>query len=174
MEHTKNNAIIACDVGLKRIGLATVINGVILPLEPILRKNRNQAANALATFLQNRGASVLVVGLPQYAHYMDCLESNDSKKLLESTTLNALKDSMSNSNAKNATATRIKHFIGLLDITSIGCEVVFVNEDFSSAEAMQNLSHTTKSTRKKASKDGRLDSLAACEILRRYLVRLEF
>ena len=154
-----NRVIIACDVGLKRIGLATVINGIILPLEPILRKNRNQAANDLFALLRQRGASMLVVGFPKsvpqdFATLSDLAQSNASIDV-------------------EAMPKRIKHFIGLLNCASIDCEVVFVDENFSSLEAMQNLSHTTKSARKKASKDGRLDSLAACEILRRYLSKLE-
>lgn len=171
----KSSVIIACDVGLKRIGLATFTNGIVLPLEPIIRKNRNQAARDLREVLQMRGANKLIVGLPLYQHTQDINLQNPQKES-QQTSQNPSTDS---SNAKstidfidsstNPTSVRIKHFIGLLDCASMCCEVVYVNEDFSSIIALENLSHTTKSTRKKSVKDGRLDSLAACEILRRYL-----
>lgn len=175
----KSSVIIACDVGLKRIGLATLTNGIVLPLEPIIRKNRNQAARDLREVLQMRGANKLIVGLPLYQHTQDINLQNPQKES-QQTSQNPSTDS---SNAKssidfvdssldsstNPTSTRIKHFIGLLDCASMCCEVVYVNEDFSSIIALENLSHTTKSARKKSTKDGRLDSLAACEILRRYL-----
>ena len=134
-QNPNQSPIIACDIGLKRIGLATIIEGIILPLEPIFRKNRNQAAQDFRKILQKRGAKRLIVGLPE--------------------------DIQDKQNASP-----------LLDCASLSCEVVFVDESFSSQFALENLSHATKSTRKKASKDGRLDSLAACEILRRYIASL--
>ncbi|MGX2972085.1 RuvX/YqgF family protein [Helicobacter sp. T3_23-1059] len=153
-QNHNQSPIIACDIGLKRIGLATIIEGIILPLEPIFRKNRNQAAQDLRKILQKRGAKRLIVGLPEDIQDKQNASPND-------TTL-----------SQNPTSTRIKHFISLLDCASLSCEVVFVDESFSSQFALENLSHATKSTRKKASKDGRLDSLAACEILRRYIASL--
>ncbi|MBP3224810.1 MAG: Holliday junction resolvase RuvX [Campylobacter sp.] len=58
--------IVAFDVGLKRIGVAISPNGALaLPSEPILRKNRNQAAREASEFLRTRGAQKLVVGLPK-------------------------------------------------------------------------------------------------------------
>lgn len=56
--------IIGCDIGLKRIGLAGVINNIILPFEPIIRKNRKQAAKDLSEFLEDKKADILVVGIP--------------------------------------------------------------------------------------------------------------
>lgn len=174
----KSSVIIACDVGLKRIGLATLTNGIVLPLEPIIRKNRNQAARDLREVLQMRGANKLIVGLPLYQHTQD-INSQNPQKESQQTSQNPTDYSKAKSNidfldssldsSTNPTSTRIKHFIGLLDCASMCCEVVYVNEDFSSIIALENLSHTTKSARKKSVKDGRLDSLAACEILRRYL-----
>lgn len=162
----KSSVIIACDVGLKRIGLATLLNGIVLPLEPIIRKNRNQAARDLREVLQMRGADKLIVGLPLYQHIQD-INSQNPQKESQQTSQNPTDSSLDSST--NPTSVRIKHFIGLLDCASMCCEVVYVNEDFSSIIALENLSHTTKSARKKSTKDGRLDSLAACEILRRYL-----
>lgn len=162
----KSSVIIACDVGLKRIGLATLLNGIVLPLEPIIRKNRNQAARDLREVLQMRGADKLIVGLPLYQHTQD-INSQNPQKESQQTSQNPTDSSLDSST--NPTSVRIKHFIGLLDCASMCCEVVYVNEDFSSIIALEKLSHTTKSARKKSTKDGRLDSLAACEILRRYL-----
>lgn len=174
----KSSVIIACDVGLKRIGLATLTNGIVLPLEPIIRKNRNQAARDLRQVLQTRGVNKLIVGLPLYKqnqHTQDANSQNPQEKsqshIIDSSKAKSNLDFTHSSldSSANPTATRIKHFIRLLDCASACCEVVYVNEDFSSIIALENLSHTTKSARKKSTKDGRLDSLAACEILRRYL-----
>lgn len=174
----KSSVIIACDVGLKRIGLATFTNGIVLPLEPIIRKNRNQAARDLREVLQMRGVNKLIVGLPLYQDTQD-INSQNPQKESQQTSQNPTDSSKAKSgidfidssldSSTNPTSVRIKHFIGLLDCASMCCEVVYVNEDFSSIIALENLSHTTKSARKKSAKDGRLDSLAACEILRRYL-----
>lgn len=60
---------------------------------------------------------------------------------------------------------RIEHFCALLDTH---LEPIFIDESFSSAEAAGLLSQSSASF-SKASKDGKLDSLSACEILRRYL-----
>jgi len=56
---------IACiDVGLKRIGLATSILNIVTPQQPILRINRNQAANEVSIFLKNNNITKLIVGFP--------------------------------------------------------------------------------------------------------------
>ena len=176
MKQPKSSTLIACDVGLKRIGLATFINGIVLPLEPIIRKNRNQAARDLREVLQMRGASKLIVGLPRYEPNQHTQEPQkelqEPQQKLQNHPIDSLKSKTDFPNIvadSSTTATRIKHFIALLDCASVCCEVEYVNEDFSSIIALENLSHTTKSARKKSTKDGRLDSLAACEILRRYL-----
>lgn len=59
------NNILACDIGLKRIGLASYIQGIVLPLPPILRKNRDQAALALSQLLKDREINTLIVGIPE-------------------------------------------------------------------------------------------------------------
>ncbi|PAF44868.1 Holliday junction resolvase RuvX [Helicobacter sp. 11S02596-1] len=130
--------IIGCDVGLKRIGLAGYISGIILPFEPILRKNRNQASQEVTSFLHSKNAEKLIVGIPD-------------------------------KNTCSDTYARITHFIGLL---AFGGEIIYVNEDFSSAEAFEHLLHMGRKSRKQAQKDGKLDSLAACEILQRYVESL--
>ncbi|WP_154447404.1 Holliday junction resolvase RuvX [Helicobacter pylori] len=60
--------ILACDVGLKRIGIAMLLNGVILPLEAILRYNRNQASRDLSDLLREKNIQVLVVGKPNESY----------------------------------------------------------------------------------------------------------
>ncbi|WQS67605.1 Holliday junction resolvase RuvX [Helicobacter pylori] len=60
--------ILACDVGLKRIGIAALLNGVILPLEAILRRNRNQASRDLSDLLREKNIQVLVVGKPHESY----------------------------------------------------------------------------------------------------------
>nr|WP_269200988.1 Holliday junction resolvase RuvX [Helicobacter pylori] len=58
----------ACDVGLKRIGIAALLNGIILPLEAILRQNRNQASRDLSDLLREKNIQVLVVGKPNESY----------------------------------------------------------------------------------------------------------
>ncbi|WQW44189.1 Holliday junction resolvase RuvX [Helicobacter pylori] len=62
--------ILACDVGLKRIGIAVLLNGVVLPLEAILRRNKNQASRDLSDLLRKKDIQVLVVGKPS-ENYVD-------------------------------------------------------------------------------------------------------
>ena len=58
--------IVAIDVGLRRIGVAISLEGKIaIPSTPILRKNRNQAARDVSDMLKEKGAKILVVGLPK-------------------------------------------------------------------------------------------------------------
>ena len=58
--------IVAIDLGLKRIGVAAAPDDKTpLPCEPILRENRTQAARELSELLREKGASVLVLGVPR-------------------------------------------------------------------------------------------------------------
>lgn len=53
-----------------------LLNGVILPLEAILRQNRNQASRDLSDLLREKNIQVLVVGKP-HESYTDtnvCIE----------------------------------------------------------------------------------------------------
>lgn len=131
-----SKSILACDVGLKRIGLATLNQGIIFPLEPIIRHNRNQAANDLHHLIQEREVEVLVVGLP----------SGEGKY--------------------EDTRKRIEYFISLLEFQG---QIFFINEDYTSQEALESTFYMGRKKRAKVQKDGRLDSLSACEILSRYL-----
>lgn len=58
-------AIIAIDLGLKRIGLALSYGkGIVTPLSAIERKNRNQAAADVKKVLDEYEASSVVIGIP--------------------------------------------------------------------------------------------------------------
>ena len=61
---------------------------------------------------------------------------------------------------------RIRHFISLLDF---GGEIVYVDESYSSAEALERLKSLGKKERSEKIKNGELDSLSALIILERYL-----
>jgi putative Holliday junction resolvase len=75
------------DVGLKRIGVAICLDGnIVIPQNAILRKNRNQAARDVKTFLEEWEIEKLIVGLPKDAQSSDEMER------------------------------RIKHFVSLLDL----------------------------------------------------------
>jgi putative holliday junction resolvase len=55
----------AIDVGLKRIGVATsVFADIVTPQEPILRKNRDQAASDVDKFLTLNQIDKLIIGYP--------------------------------------------------------------------------------------------------------------
>lgn len=80
--------IVALDVGLKRIGVAVSPDKKLsLPSEPIIRKNRNQAANDTLKMLEAKNADILVVGLPKGGSSEDEMER------------------------------RIKHFVSLINFT---------------------------------------------------------
>jgi len=58
--------IAAIDIGLKRIGVALCLSSsIVAPQEAILRKNRDQAAHEVDTFLNEWQIELLVVGLPK-------------------------------------------------------------------------------------------------------------
>ncbi len=76
------------DVGLKRIGVAICLDGnIVLPQNAILRKNRNQAAKDMNTFLKEWEIEKLIVGLPKGGSSQEEMER------------------------------RIKHFVSLLELT---------------------------------------------------------
>lgn len=76
------------DVGLKRIGMAICLDGsIVIPQDAILRKNRNQAARDVNTFLKAWEIDKLIVGLPKDADNSEEMER------------------------------RIKHFVSLLELT---------------------------------------------------------
>jgi len=67
--------IAAIDVGLKRIGTAISPDGkIVMPQNAILRKNRNQAARDVVSFLEEWEIEKLVVGLPKGGSSADEME----------------------------------------------------------------------------------------------------
>lgn len=76
------------DIGLKRIGIAICLDGsIVLPQNAVLRKNRNQAAIEINTFLHEWKIDKLIVGLPK---------GGSSEEEMDR---------------------RIKHFVSLLELT---------------------------------------------------------
>ncbi|WP_291953311.1 Holliday junction resolvase RuvX [Campylobacter sp.] len=122
--------ILALDVGLKRIGVALCFDKKIaMPLDAIIRKNRNQAAQEVNKILREYDISILIVGIPRGGSCEDEMRR------------------------------RIEHFISLLDFDK---EIIFIDESFSSKEAMKfGVANLKK-------KDGKLDSLSAYLILKNY------
>jgi len=59
------STVLGVDLGLKRVGVALFRENISIPLEPIIRKNRNQAANELRGLISEYGAEKLVFGVPQ-------------------------------------------------------------------------------------------------------------
>lgn len=55
--------MIAIDFGLKRIGVAQYCNGIIIPLQAIIRINRIQAANDLDRILKEKNTKILLIGV---------------------------------------------------------------------------------------------------------------
>jgi putative Holliday junction resolvase len=78
----------AIDIGLKRIGTAISLDGkTALPQNPILRKNREQAARDTSAFLKEWRVERLIVGLPK------------------------------GGSSEEEMGRRIRHFVGLLDFS---------------------------------------------------------
>ena len=59
---------LAIDIGLKSIGVALCIDKKIaLPLNAVLRKNREQAARDIKALIKEHNAALLIVGVPKGA-----------------------------------------------------------------------------------------------------------
>lgn len=77
---------IAIDLGLKRIGLAySAHKDIVTPLPAIIRKNRNQASDAVKAVIKEWEVDALVVGIPlggsseeemkrRIAHFMNLVD----------------------------------------------------------------------------------------------------
>lgn len=81
--------MIALDIGLKRIGVAKCVNGIILPKLAILRKNRNQAAKEVSALIKIEKAKTLIIGIPsdrdmqeRIKHFMGLLEIEKEVKIV--------------------------------------------------------------------------------------------
>jgi len=78
--------IVAIDLGLKRIGLAySGGQGIVTPLEAVVRKNRNQASEAVRKIIAEWEADAVVIGIPmggsseeemrrRVAHFMNLVD----------------------------------------------------------------------------------------------------
>jgi len=122
----------AIDVGLKRIGLAICLQSdIVIPKEPILRKNRNQAALDVKEFLDFWEIKKLIVGLPK------------------------------GGSSEEEMTRRIKHFVSLIRFEG---EIIYIDEYGTSLEAQESTKGVFKHR-----KDGKIDSIAASIILKRYL-----
>ncbi|MBZ7986694.1 Holliday junction resolvase RuvX [Campylobacter canadensis] len=55
--------ILAIDLGLKRIGIALCLNGICMPKEAVLRKNRTQAANQIKEIINTYKIQKVVIGV---------------------------------------------------------------------------------------------------------------
>lgn len=132
--------IFGLDFGLKRIGLARLVNGIVLPMPAIMRKGRRQASQALEGILKSSlgGENLeLVIGITPESE----VPSFDMRK-------------------------RVEHFLGL---TRLSGQVIFIDESFSSIEAEERLALRGYEARRRGRKDGSIDSLSACILLERYL-----
>jgi len=90
LEYASIMKIASIDVGLKRIGMAICLDKkIVFPQDAILRKNRNQAARDVKSFLKEWEIETLVVGLPK---------GGSSEEEMER---------------------RIKHFVNLLELEHI-------------------------------------------------------
>ena len=81
--------MIALDIGLKRIGVAKCVNGIILPKLAILRKNRNQAAKEVSALIKIEKAKTLIIGIPsnrdmqeRIKHFVGLLEIEKEVKIV--------------------------------------------------------------------------------------------
>ncbi len=120
------------DLGLKRIGLAySPDEKVVVPLSAVLRKNRDQAAQAVRSVIEEWNVEKVVVGIPLGG------SSEDEMRR------------------------RIKHFMGLVAFNG---EIAYADESGSSLEAEELIKGEMRHV-----KDGRIDSIAAMIILKRYL-----
>ncbi|TLE07674.1 Holliday junction resolvase RuvX [Helicobacter bilis] len=149
--------IFSIDFGLKRLGVAKVVQNIIMPLAPIMRKNRNQASRDLANLLlaheSDMSKITLVVGMPCDLGGMESDLDTES----------------SGAGRHEVMRKRISHFLSLIDFSG---EVVYIDESYSSKEADERLLDRGYNKRKNARKNGVLDSISACVILERYLERI--
>ncbi|WP_432764582.1 RuvX/YqgF family protein [Helicobacter bilis] len=153
--------IFGIDFGLKRLGVAKVVQNIIMPLAPIMRKNRNQASRDLANLLlaheSDMSKITLVVGIPRDMDIDDV--DTESNLDIES----------NRAGRHEVMRKRISHFLSLIDFSG---EVVYIDESYSSKEANERLLDRGYNKRKNARKNGVLDSISACVILERYLEKI--
>jgi putative Holliday junction resolvase len=105
-----NKKYASIDVGLKRIGVAISVGlGITSPQNAILRKNRDQAARDVDSFLQEWEIDTLIVGFPSASvdmqnrikHFVGLLKF-DKKIIFQ-------EENMSSIEAEELTKGEIKH-----------------------------------------------------------------
>ena len=100
----------AIDIGLKRIGCAISLSSdIVSPKEAILRKNRNQAANDVNSFLKEWEIDTLVVGYPEASEDMKPRVEHFVKLLEFDGEVVFQNENMSSQEAKDMTKGKIKH-----------------------------------------------------------------
>ncbi len=148
--------IFGIDFGLKRIGIARVVQNIIVPLPPIIRKNRHQASkelyNTLMQYCKDMHYITLVVGMP--------LQDKSCNDIAQ--------DSKAISPIDIVMQKRITHFLSLIGFCG---KIIYIDESYSSVEANHWLKDRHYKNRKNARKDGKLDSISACIILERYMAQ---
>ncbi|MGH2305770.1 Holliday junction resolvase RuvX [Campylobacter taeniopygiae] len=119
---------LALDVGLKRIGVALCIDKIALPLDAVIRKNRNQAATEIKKILQEYDISLLIVGIPKggssedemqrrIQHFVSLLEFEKEVIYVDEsgTSKEALKFQRSNTRKKDGKLDSLAAFIMIRD-----------------------------------------------------------
>ncbi|MDD2698995.1 MAG: Holliday junction resolvase RuvX [Arcobacteraceae bacterium] len=105
-----NQKYASIDIGLKRIGVAISVGlGITSPQSAILRKNRDQAARDVDSFLQEWEVDTLIVGFPSASvdmqnrikHFVGLLKF-DKKIIFQ-------EENMSSIEAEELTKGEIKH-----------------------------------------------------------------
>ncbi|NWF66240.1 MAG: Holliday junction resolvase RuvX [Campylobacterales bacterium] len=57
--------ILSLDIGLKRVGIAySPTSSIVVPLEAVIRKNREQASSDVKKVLDEYGIEILIIGVP--------------------------------------------------------------------------------------------------------------
>ncbi len=139
----KGNALMALDVGTKRIGLALCdpLHMVVTPLETIHRKKFTPDAARILTHIKERNIKGIVVGLP-----------------------------LNMDGTEGATCQSVRDFIKnlqRLDTWPESLAVIFQDERLTSVEAETSLIDEMDVSRKK--RIGAVDQIAAMNILKRFL-----
>ena len=105
-----NHQYASIDVGLKRIGVAISVGlGIVTPHNPILRKNRNQAANDVDSFLKEWQIDRLIVGFPSASIDMQNRIQHFVKLLNFNGKIIFQEENMSSIEAEDLTRGDIKH-----------------------------------------------------------------
>jgi len=98
------------DIGLKRIGCAvSLMSDIVNPQEAILRKNRDQAARDVDSFLKEWEIDILVVGYPESSEDMKPRVEHFVKLLKFEGQIVFQNENMSSVEAKELTMGEIKH-----------------------------------------------------------------